>query len=92
MWLGLIVVGILATANVVVTRRLWRSAAYERGQRIAQTLLIWLVPGGALFVNRVMSADDHYDRSIDPTGPHTSGPQVDWDTPPHDPPIDGHGT
>lgn len=41
----------LAGWNVVVSRRLWRSPMYERSQRIAQGVLIWLVPGSAFFVN-----------------------------------------
>jgi hypothetical protein len=35
----------LAALNAYATRRLWRSAAFERSQQVAQTILIWTVPG-----------------------------------------------
>jgi hypothetical protein len=89
MWIWLIVIGVLAAGNAVVTWRLWRSAVYEPGQQVAQTFLIWLVPGSAIFVNQVMVGEDRDDRTLDPTGPQTAGPQIEWDTPPHDPPVDG---
>jgi hypothetical protein len=44
----------LATLNTVVTVRLWRSAFYERGQKVAQTALLWLVPGAFTVVQSLM--------------------------------------
>jgi hypothetical protein len=37
-------------ANVTMGRRLWRSTLFERSQKIAQTLLMVLVPGAFLLV------------------------------------------
>lgn len=39
------------TGNAIVTVRLWRSQMYERSQQIAQTALMWALPGAALVVN-----------------------------------------
>jgi len=93
MWTALIVgIVVLVSGNVFVTRRLWQSGLYERSQKIAQTALLWLVPGGAIFVNRIMQGDRQDARGDDPTGPHPAGPSVGWDTPPsHGHPGDGHG-
>lgn len=41
--------GCLALANGVTTRRLWRSTLYERPQKVAQTVLVWLLPGAFVF-------------------------------------------
>jgi hypothetical protein len=35
----------LAVANVIATVRIWRTPLLERSQRLAQTVLVWLVPG-----------------------------------------------
>ena len=54
-WVGAAVLGIaLALWNARVTARIWRSAVYERGQLIAQTAIIWLVPGSAFAVAAVL--------------------------------------
>jgi hypothetical protein len=51
-WIAVALGGLLlATWNAIVTGRLWRSPMYERRQQIAQTAIIWLMPGAALFVN-----------------------------------------
>jgi len=53
-------------ANVVTTRRLWASASFETSQKVAQTALIWLVPGGAIVVwnfLREPRVDSHSDPS-----------------------------
>jgi hypothetical protein len=36
---------VVAVANAVTTRRLWTSAMFERPQKIAQTIMIWVLPG-----------------------------------------------
>lgn len=45
------VVGGLSVANGVTTVRLWRSELVGRRQRVAQTLLMWFLPGSFAFVN-----------------------------------------
>jgi hypothetical protein len=42
--------GALFAMNVVATRRLWASAMFERGQKIAQTALLWLLPGSVFLI------------------------------------------
>jgi hypothetical protein len=54
LWLGGLM-AVLVAANVVITRRLWRSPLFERSQKIAQTALIWLVPGSCVFVKLALS-------------------------------------
>ena len=58
---------ILATGNAIVTVRLWRSRMYERSQRIAQTVLLWALPGFALVVNWVIREPLREEPSEDPT-------------------------
>jgi len=43
-----------AVANLIVLRSLWVSPLYERSQKIMQTMLVWLVPGSAVFVWRLL--------------------------------------
>lgn len=38
-------VALLVIANALTTRRLWASAMFERRQKIAQTVMLWLLPG-----------------------------------------------
>jgi hypothetical protein len=46
-----VALGALVVAmNVVVLRRLWASAMFDRGQKIAQTVLLWLLPGSVFLV------------------------------------------
>lgn len=91
MWPVWIVVGVLMAGNALVTWRVWRNDSYERGQKIGQTLLVWLIPGSALVVNGVMTFGGRASRDQDPTGPHGTGPEVEWDIirdealPHHDP-------
>jgi hypothetical protein len=40
----------VALANAFTARKVWRSSLFERPQKIAQTVLIWLVPGTFLLV------------------------------------------
>jgi uncharacterized membrane protein YgcG len=51
----LLVAGVvIAFANVVATRRLWASEIFERSQKVAQTVLMWLVPGSVIVVWNVL--------------------------------------
>ena len=40
----------VAVANAATGRALWRSQLFERSQKIAQTILMWLVPGTFVIV------------------------------------------
>jgi hypothetical protein len=71
---GLIGAGVLvAIANVLTTRSLWVSPMFDRSQKIAQTVLMWLVPGA--FVVTMVLLRDKPDRgdSSDPTVNRDSG-------------------
>ena len=53
--IGLSAAGVaLTTANGLTTRRLWASAAFDRPQKVAQTVLIWLLPGSVLLVGYIL--------------------------------------
>jgi hypothetical protein len=53
-WLLRGVFGVLGAAllfaNVVATKRVWASDLFETSQKIAQTALMWLVPGSVFIV------------------------------------------
>jgi hypothetical protein len=60
--------GVLAVAvlQVVLTVRVWRAQSYDRGQKMAQTKLIWLLPVlGAVLVFSLMpdESETHRPRS-----------------------------
>jgi hypothetical protein len=68
MWIVIAVGGlILAVGNSVVTSRLWRSPIYERSQKIAQTVLVWLLPGSAVVVNWLLQEPSKKALAADPT-------------------------
>jgi hypothetical protein len=70
--------GLLLTGlNLVATWRIWTSAQLERTQKIAQTILVWLVPGAFVAVRYAL--DPPAEPSDDPT---VSRPKRDWDVPP----------
>jgi hypothetical protein len=68
---------LLAGLNLAATRRIWKSVQLERTQRIAQTVLVWLVPGAFLAVRYAL--DPPAEPTDDPT---ISRPSRDWETPP----------
>ena len=45
---------IVAAVNAVTTRSLWRSPMFERSQKAAQTVLIWLFPGSFAVVQHLL--------------------------------------
>jgi hypothetical protein len=45
---------LLVGANALTTRQLWSSPAFEGSQKIAQTALIWLLPGSCLVVRHFL--------------------------------------
>jgi hypothetical protein len=66
-WIAGVLAGVfLATWNIVVTKRLWHSPMYERPQRIAQTTIMWLVPGMAFFVNWLLMGMPEKSPQLDP--------------------------
>ena len=65
----------LAVANLATSRALWRSQSFERPQKVAQTFLMWIVPGAFLIV-RFAIRDSVPGRLAD--GP-TSDPTVSRD-------------
>ena len=73
--LGLLLFGLDLTA----TRRIWRSAQLERTQKVAQTVLVWLVPGAFVAVRYAL--DPPTEPQEDPT---VSRPRREWDTVPPD--------
>jgi hypothetical protein len=67
----LLAIGVLAGLAylafcLIVTRRLWKSPAYEHGQQVAQTLLIWFLPViGLILVLAVLQAEPRRPRESD---------------------------
>jgi hypothetical protein len=53
-WLGLAAALTLVTANALTTRRLWSSDSYEPPQKIAQTVILWLLPGSVLAIRHFL--------------------------------------
>ena len=51
---------VVAAMNIATTRRLWASPVFERPQKIAQSVLLWLIPGSFILVRRVLV--DHLPR------------------------------
>jgi hypothetical protein len=91
LWIGSIAVALaLAGVNVMATVRLWRSSQYERGQKVAQTALAWVLPGFALVVTYMLAHDRARSLASDST---TSEPGVNpWImSGPPDPPSGGGG-
>jgi hypothetical protein len=77
-WLAVWVVAVvLALVNLRGTLRIWRSGIYERGQMLAQTALIWLIPGAVFFVVGVLK-NDTSTASTDPTArnPEEANPNI----------------
>jgi hypothetical protein len=84
--LGLGAVGLaLATANALTTRRLWSSATFDRPQKIAQTVMLWLLPGSFVAVRHFLT-EPHGTPVRD--FPDEVGPLY---SPEYDPPDHGHG-
>jgi drug/metabolite transporter (DMT)-like permease len=64
---GLAVAGAaLAAANGLTTRRLWSSAAFDGPQKVAQTALIWLLPGSFVVVRHFLGEPER-ESDGDPT-------------------------
>jgi len=75
-WVGVAILGFaLALWNARVTVRIWRSGVYERGQLVAQTAIIWLVPGSAIVVAAVLKGGAPR-RAHDPTALNPDTPNA----------------
>ena len=75
-WVAVAILGIaLALWNVSMTVRIWRSGVYERGQLVAQTATIWLVPGSAFAVAAVLKGGAPR-RAHDPTASNPDTPNA----------------
>ncbi len=66
--IGVSVVGVaIVVANVVTSRSLWLSPMFERSQKVAQTVFIWIVPGAFVAVRHLLHESDDRRAPIDPT-------------------------
>lgn len=75
-WVGAAALGIaLALSNARVTVQIWRSGLYERGQLVAQTVIIWLLPGAAFVVAAVLKGGSPR-REVDPTASNPDKPNA----------------
>jgi len=74
LWVGLSLLGLsLALLNALGTLRIWRSGVYERGQLLAQTALIWIVPGSVMMVLFILKSE-RAGRAPDPTATNPDTP------------------
>jgi len=95
--IGLVGGGIVvAVANAFVSYRLWRSPLFERPQKVAQTLLLWVVPGSAIVVwHALHDSLPGWGRSRDRFGMDASGEtdvdREDFGAGPHWGGDGGHG-
>ena len=76
----------VVVVNLVTIRRLWASPIFERPQKIAQTILLWVVPGSFLAVHYVLR-EQRVRRSVDPT---TGAAILVWENAWNYLPGDGH--
>jgi len=52
--IGIVGAAVVAGVNAVTTRALWRSPIFERPQKAAQTVLIWVIPGTFVVVRHLL--------------------------------------
>jgi hypothetical protein len=58
-WIGALCLLLALSFQAWVTFRVWKSRIYEKGQKLAQSKLIWLLPVlGAILVFSVLSAEE----------------------------------
>ena len=71
---GLIGLGLgVVVANALTTRSLWLSPMFERSQKVAQTVMIWLLPGTFIVTRHLVSGSVGSVESSDPTVNRQSG-------------------
>jgi hypothetical protein len=62
-WLGAAVVLAVLAFQIFVTVRVWKSAGFERPQKVNQSRLIWLLPMlGSVIVFSVLTDEDRHVR------------------------------
>jgi hypothetical protein len=65
---GLALLGVaVAVANVVTMRSLWVSPIFEKSQKVAQSALIWIVPGAFVVVRHLLREPAGATHDGDPT-------------------------
>jgi hypothetical protein len=75
-WVSAAVLGMALTFwNARVTARIWRSGVYERGQLIAQTAIVWLIPGSAFGIAAILKGGSPR-RAGDPTASNSDAPNA----------------
>jgi len=78
LWFGIALVGgVLALLNARGTLRIWRSGVYERGQLLAQTALIWVIPGSVFAVLSLLRDDGRSGKPSDSTAANPETPNAD---------------
>jgi hypothetical protein len=79
-WWFVIAAGLgIVVANVRTLGPLWASPALERSQKVAQTILLWLVPGSYLAVRQAIMTPGAERRPEDATRGVFLGGTDDWD-------------
>lgn len=67
----------IVLANLVTGRRLWANQTFERSQKIAQTIMMWLIPGSVIVVRYLLNPppEDTDDPTVskDTTSPYGAG-------------------
>jgi hypothetical protein len=72
-------VGLLvAWQNAVTTRRVWRSPVFERAQKIAQTVMLWVLPGSFIFSRAALGGGRRPRRVVDTTSEGGGLTALDW--------------
>ena len=61
-WVVCGLAGLVGSINVVTMRRRWASPIFERPQKIAQSVLLWLVPGSFFAIRQAVV--DHLPRRV----------------------------
>ena len=65
--LGILLLVAIFAYQVRTTMRVWRSRAFDRPQKVAQSRLIWLLPFiGAVIVGAVLEDEERRDRGNPP--------------------------
>lgn len=62
---------VLGALNVRGTVRLWRSNIYTRGQQIAQTVMLWMLPGSVFVVTYLLAEPEPPGDDPTATNPET---------------------
>ena len=70
-WLVLAIAVVIVVGNVATVSLIWASPLFETSQKVAQTVLVWVLPGSFLFVRYVLR-ESPGQTPRDPTGPAAS--------------------